>query len=228
MLVLGIDTASTGLGVAIAGPDGLIAETTLQTGLRHSSNLLPIVDRTLTTAGYTIGDVEAVAVTMGPGSFTAVRIGLNTAKGICLGRDLPLVGLSTLAAMAARFPSPGGEAMPVIPWLDARRREVYAGYYDTSGSHPRAIEPDVATSPTEWLDGHPGPGLFVGDGAVAYRQQITDRLGAEAVVAPLWAACTSAAACSVWGRELALDGVTTDPDEVAPMYLRRPQAFDSR
>ena len=227
VIVLGIDSATPGLGVALAGPDGLLAEMTLQVGLRHSQGLLPTVESLLDRAESTVADLGAVAVTIGPGSFTAVRIGLNTAKGLCMGLGLPLVGLSTLAVSAARFTGLLGDTpMPVAPWLDAKRREVYAGYYDIAGPRPRPLEPDSVVAPESWLADHPGPALFVGDGARAYRREIVERLGSRARFAP---ACTLDAAAGVvacWGRERALRGETLDPTHAAPLYVRRPQALE--
>jgi len=225
MVVLGIDTATPGLGVALANDEGLIAEATVQIGLRHAQGLLPTVEWLLATSGLSVDDLGAVAVTIGPGSFTAVRIGLNTAKGLCMGRNLPLVGISTLAAMAARFPCC---SLPVVPWLDAKRREVYAGRYDTSGPYPIAREADTVASPAQWLQDHPEPALFVGDGATVYGHLIRERLGEAAYIAPAWTPLASAAAVAVWGRERALRGETMNPDDAAPVYIRRPQAIMDR
>ena len=222
MIVLGIDTATPGLGVALAGPEGLIAEAMVGTGLRHAQGLLPAVEWLLGTSEMSVQDLGAVAVTLGPGSFTAVRIGLNTAKGLCMGRNLPLVGISSLAAAAARHPQC---AWPVVPWFDAKRKEVYAGRYDTSGPYPRALEPDDVIAPDLWLARHPGPALFVGDGAVLYRDLITSRLGDKAHLTPAWEPLASAGVVAVWGRERAIRGEVLDPDQAAPVYLRRPQAL---
>lgn len=225
MIVLGIDTATPGLGVALAGPDGLIAEATVQIGLRHAQGLLPAVEWLLRTAERTTDDVDAVAVTIGPGSFTAVRIGLNTAKGICMGRGIPLVGIPTLAALAARCPA---SALPVVPWLDAKRHEVYAGCYDTTGPRPVAAEPDAVIAPGDWLDAHPSPALFLGDGASCYAGLIRERLGDQAAFAPDWVPLASGGVVATWGREFALAGKTIAPDDAAPLYLRRPQAVEIR
>jgi tRNA threonylcarbamoyladenosine biosynthesis protein TsaB len=222
MIVVGIDTATPALGVGLAGETGLIAETTLNLGLRHAQGLLPTLESLLKTADLTVGDLGAVAVTIGPGSFTAVRIGLNTAKGLCLANGLPLVGISTLAAMAARFPSC---SLPVAPWLDAKRGEVYAGRYDVSGARPVALEPDAAVPPVQWLELHPGPALFVGDGAALYGDLIRERLGQTARFAPPWTPLASGGIVAVWGRERALAGQHVEPDSAAPAYLRRPQAL---
>ena len=177
----------------------------------------------LRRAELTVEDLGAVAVTIGPGSFTAVRIGLNTAKGLCMGRDIPLVGISTLAAAAGRLPH---ARWPVVVWLDAKRREVYAGYYDTSGAHPVALEPDAVIAPEAWLDAHEGPALFVGDGARVYRELIVARWGERAHFAPDWVPMASAAVVALWGRERARAGDVLDPESATPVYLRRPQALE--
>jgi len=98
--------------------------------------------------------------------------------------------------------------------------------YDTSGEFPRSIEPDAVIRPESWLAEHTGPALFLGDGALAYRELIQDRLGDAARIAPAWIPDASAAAVAVWGRKRALDGDVVDPDSVSPVYLRRPQALE--
>ncbi len=224
MIVLGIDTATPGLGVALAGPDGLLVELSANVGLRHAQGLLPAVERALADAELGVEHVEAVAVTIGPGSFTSVRIGLNTAKGLCMAREIPLIGISTLAAAAGRIPFAD---FPVVPWLDAKRREVYAGVYDTSTGFPKSIESDSVIAPAEWLDRHDGPAVFLGDGAQVYRDVIIERLGNAARFAPDWIPAASAGVVAVLGRQMALAGETIDVDAAAPVYLRRPDAKTS-
>ncbi len=221
MTVLGIDSATPGLGVALAGPEGLIAETTIHVGLQHSQTLLPAAEWLLETVGAGTRDIEGVAVTIGPGSFTAVRIGLATAKGICMASGIPLACVSTLAASAARH---AWVSLPVVPMLDAKRREVYVGLYDVSTGEPVAVEPDTVVSPQDWLEGHKGEALFCGDGALAYRDLITEKLGAKAHFTPSWLPLASAGVVAVLGRQKILKGETIQPDAATPVYLRRPQA----
>ncbi|OQB40978.1 MAG: tRNA threonylcarbamoyladenosine biosynthesis protein TsaB [Candidatus Latescibacteria bacterium ADurb.Bin168] len=221
MTVLGIDTATPGLGVALAGPDGLIAETTIHIGLQHSQTLLPAVEWLLETVGSNTREIDGVAVTIGPGSFTAVRIGLATAKGICVAGGIPLACVSTLAASAARH---AWLSFPVVPMLDAKRREVYVGLYDVSTGEPVAVEPDTVVSPHDWLENHTREALFCGDGALAYRDLITEKLGAKAHFAPPWVPLASAGVVAVLGRQKMLRGEIVEPDAATPVYLRRPQA----
>ena len=221
MIVLGIDSATPGLGIAIAGPDGIIVEVSESVGLRHSQGLLPTLQWALDEAGLTVGDLDAVATTIGPGSFTSVRIGLNTAKGLCMSREIPLAGISTLEAMAGRFPFAG---VPVAPWLDAKRSEVYAGLYDLSTGVPVPLDADTVAAPADWLARHEGPAIFVGDGATAYAGIIHEAIGDAARIAPPSIPMASAGVVAILGRARALTGDTIDVDAAAPVYLRRPDA----
>ncbi len=225
MIVLGIDTATSGLGVSVAGDEGIIVEMSENTGLRHSQGLLPATERALSSAGLTVSDLDAVAVTLGPGSFTSVRIGLSTAKGLCMARDLPLVGISSLAARAARTPF---SELPVVVWLDAKRDEVYTGTFDTSDGNPREISAETVVAPAEWLEKDPVPALFAGDGAIAYHSDIVARLGESARFAPAWTGTPCAGVVAVLGREKAIEGDTLSVGDAAPAYLRRPYAVAQR
>jgi tRNA threonylcarbamoyladenosine biosynthesis protein TsaB len=229
MIVLGIDTATNGLGVALAGPDGTISETTTDIARQHSQGLLPTVEWLLQHSNLTLDDLDAVAVTVGPGSFTAVRIGVNTAKGLCMALDLPLVGFSALEAASGRIPCAD---RPVAVWFDAKRSEVYSGLYDTSGGHPVSLLDDEVGSPADMLERYvsktPNGSIFVGDGVDVYRSVIEERMGSTAQFAPAWLPAASAAVVAYLGRIHALAGDTISADDAAPVYLRRPQAVVQR
>jgi tRNA threonylcarbamoyladenosine biosynthesis protein TsaB len=224
-LTLGLDAATSDLGIAIVGSDGLVCELTLQGRLMHSEGLLPSLDDLLTRTHHTVEDIGGVAVTLGPGSFTSVRIGLATAKGICLGRDIPLAGISALRAASARFPF---SSHPVATWFDARREEVYAGLYDTSTGTPVSIEDDAVVDARAWLESHTGQYVFAGDGASAYSEIIREIKGDEVLIAPNWVPGPCAGAVAAIGRKMIERGETIPVDDVAPVYLRRPEAVRKR
>ena len=125
-LMLALDTASPTGSVALVQGECLLGESLLNLKTTHSERLLGVVDRLLEGLGCTLDQLDALAVVRGPGSFTGLRVGMATAKGLALALELPLVGISSLAALAANAPF---ARMPVCALLDARKDEVYAGLY---------------------------------------------------------------------------------------------------
>ena len=122
MRVLAIDTSSSALGAAIADEQGIIGEFGLHTGRQHSEALLPLLQSLLQAAGLSLADMDAFGVTIGPGSFTGLRIGLATVKAWAQALDKPVVAVSSLEALALTAAEAG---MLVCPTLDARRDELY-------------------------------------------------------------------------------------------------------
>ena len=161
LYTLGINAASEGFGVALAGPDGLLAETVMKSGMQHSERLLPEIQHLMASSGLAVDALGAIAVTIGPGSFTSIRIGLSTAKGLCLALGIPLVPVSSLLATAAQLPF---AEYPVVTWLDAKRRQIYAATFDTSQGtlEPRQLGAETVAEPREWLDRCSGSALVCG------------------------------------------------------------------
>ena len=126
MLILGIESATPVASVALADEKGLLGEINLNLGLTHSEQLLPTIDTLLKECRRSLGDVEAIAVSAGPGSFTGLRIGMATAKGLAQGGGQRLVAVPTLEAMARQLM---GLSYLVAPMQNARRNQIYAGLY---------------------------------------------------------------------------------------------------
>jgi tRNA threonylcarbamoyladenosine biosynthesis protein TsaB len=213
-VILGIDTATASTAVAVAGPGHEVEKRDdPPAGERpgHASRLLALV-------GEAVGDWEAItriAVGIGPGGFTGLRIGIATARALAQARDLPLVGVSSLAALAAAAgrDAPGGAKQdgPVVAVIDARRGEVFA-------ASPRAFEP-VALAP-EALAARIEPGsLAVGDGAVRFRAEL-ERAGA--VVPADGSPLHRVSALEVCRLGAAAE--PTDRDALLPDYRREPDA----
>jgi tRNA threonylcarbamoyladenosine biosynthesis protein TsaB len=164
MKLLAIDTSTLTAGVA-AWDDRLVAERR-QRVTTHSEALMGMVDAVLTEAGWARGAIDGVVCAAGPGSFTGLRIGLATAKGLCFALGKPLALISSLEALAARAPE-GSRACAV---LDAHKDEVYAAEYTISDGQPRSIGPELVLSPAQ-LSGRlldAGTLWLVGDGALRY------------------------------------------------------------
>ena len=126
MRVLGIDSATLVAGMAVVDGERVIVEGFLQTRKTHSERLLPLIDFWLREAELSLSDLDGIAVTLGPGSFTGLRIGLATAKGLALGAGKPLLGIPTLDALALNLTGVPGFICPI---LDARKSEVYTAVY---------------------------------------------------------------------------------------------------
>ncbi len=164
MKLLSLDSTGKTAAVAVSQGEQILAEGFADEGLTHSQTLLPLVDHTLKEAGLSIEEVEAFAVTNGPGSFTGLRIGCGLAKGLALGR--PCIAVPTLMAMAFNEEKSGRVAVAL---LDARCRQVYLGAYsfDEEG-RPTSVIPDQACSVEEaaaQIQALDRPAVLVGDGA---------------------------------------------------------------
>jgi tRNA threonylcarbamoyladenosine biosynthesis protein TsaB len=147
VIVLGIDTSTSIGSVAILRDDDVIADAT-GTAVHHGSDLLPMIDAACARAGIAPRELDAIAVGAGPGSFTGLRIGMATAKGIAFAAERPLWAVSSLAALAL----PEAQALPdalVVAVLDARRSEVYAGAYHKDGTSVSRIGDERVLAPSD-------------------------------------------------------------------------------
>src|SRR5919109_3236596 len=164
MRVLAVETSSRAGGVALLDGERLVAEYLLDVSATHSERLMAAVDRVLADARWTAGDLAGLAVAVGPGSFTGLRIAVSTVKGLALALGVPIAAVPTLDAMAAALP---WAALPVCPVLDARKGEVYAALYRWDGQGMRREWDYLALAPAALAARLREPVLVVGDGAPA-------------------------------------------------------------
>ncbi|MFA7691358.1 MAG: tRNA (adenosine(37)-N6)-threonylcarbamoyltransferase complex dimerization subunit type 1 TsaB [Candidatus Hydrogenedentes bacterium] len=193
----------------------------------HAEGLLSGTHQMLEAASCTLDDISYLAVASGPGSFTGLRVGLATWKGLAFALRLPLIAVPTLDAMARLVPLYDGIALPLI---DARMNEVFAAAYRYFSGTREKIISDAACSVEALitqLGEQPGPILFFGDGAERYASEIKNLLPSAHLVAP---ESTTPRADTVAAEAYALlqQGVETDPALAAPTYLRRSQAEQAR
>ncbi len=217
-LVLAFDTATPVGSVALVDEAHTLVSRYFDVGLQHSQRLFVEVEEALKVASCTFDQLSAIAVTIGPGSFTGLRLGLSAAKGFCLARDLPLVTVSTLEVLAGRLPF---AHCPVCPMLDARKGEVYTALYDTGTGRPRLLEAPRALAPQMLMAERADiPTLFTGDGALAYRELVA--ACPQALQAPFPCSRPEAAVLG-WLALARLDaGEVADLASVEPEYLRGP------
>ncbi|MFA7078279.1 MAG: tRNA (adenosine(37)-N6)-threonylcarbamoyltransferase complex dimerization subunit type 1 TsaB, partial [Syntrophomonas sp.] len=146
-MILAIDSSTPVAGVALLDEEKLIREEFVNYKLTHSETLMPMVDRILQACERSLADLTALAVTIGPGSFTGLRIGLAAIKGLSLAARLPVVGVSTLDVIAHNIVY---SDTLVCPLLNARRQEVYTAFYDNRGLFPRRLSDEIACAPRDF------------------------------------------------------------------------------
>ncbi|NJD55764.1 MAG: tRNA (adenosine(37)-N6)-threonylcarbamoyltransferase complex dimerization subunit type 1 TsaB [Nitrospirae bacterium] len=221
MKILAIETSTMLGGVAIADEGGLIAEVRLNVRTTHSERLMTAVDYALQQSDMALAGIDAVAVASGPGSFTGLRIGLSTAKGLCYAADKPLVLVPTLEAFAWNFPCC---AHPVCIMLDARKGEVYAAKFQWERDKFTTLVSAVSTRPEDFLRECRGPIVLAGEGVLRYRELIVSALGERAVIAPSPAMVPSPSNVARLGLQKALCSEFADAAAAEPVYVRRSEA----
>ncbi len=228
-LVLAVESATSRLSVALLRGESLLAEGSPDVPGRHAERILPLVHAVLEEAGCCASDPDAFAVSIGPGSFTSLRVGLATVKGLAFGSGRPVVAVPTLEALAFATLS-SGSPLPRVPLIDARRGEAYAAVFDVENGELAARVPDGLFSPAELAAVLPGSCLLVGEGAAIFGAELQALAGAGVELpASLEPDALAARAESV--ARLALlrlrAGDVAD-SLLAPRYVRRAEAEVTR
>ncbi|GEA14085.1 MAG: tRNA threonylcarbamoyladenosine biosynthesis protein TsaB [Moorella sp. (in: firmicutes)] len=219
MLVLGLDSATQVAGVALIDGDRLVAELFFNTRKNHSQRLLPMIAALLREAGVKLADLDGLAVALGPGSFTGLRIGLATVKGLAHAARKPVAGIPTLDGLAWNAWEVPGLVCPV---LYARRQEVYTALYRWQEGELCRLTPYQAVDPcllVESLKSYTMPVYFLGDGVAPYRE-VWQQLGPRARFLPSTSALPRAAQIARLGRERLLAGQADNLFQLKPLYLR--------
>lgn len=228
MKILAIDSSGLVATVAIVTEETVLAEYTVNFKKTHSQTLLPMLDEISKMVELNLSEVDAIAVAAGPGSFTGLRIGSATAKGLGLALDKPIIPIPTLEGMAYNF---HGTDKLICPMMDARRNQVYTGLYESKGYELRTILPQTALSIEEIIENLNSYGrevLLLGDGSTAYREILTEKLTVPYRFAPIHLSRQRAGALGA----LAILYYKSDRMETAtehePVYLRLSQAERER
>lgn len=225
MRILAIEASARVAGVAFLENGRILAEQMVNGPLTHSETLMPMVESVVELAGKTPEDIEYIAVTCGPGSFTGLRIGAATAKGLALGLQVPVVAVSTLEAAAynARL-WPG----LVVPVMDARRGQVYGAVYEKGEvlRQPEAVSPEELAN---WLAGQEKDCLFVGDAADLYSDFFKERLGERwNIAAPCHKDLRAGVLAALAESKLKAGEESVSGSALELEYLRKPQAERER
>lgn len=220
MLILGIETATERVSVAIGGHEGVIGLFEVTKGRRHAETLVPAIDFTLRQAGIDLEEISVVAVDVGPGLFTGMRVGLASATSIAQALRIPMIGISSLDLLA--FTQQHADKI-IVPVIDARKSEVfYAMYRPVPGGVQRVVEPQVGSVDDLVADlmARSDDSLLLGDGSRRYRDEIIEgfrcQIGGDdhPSAAPLVQLAHAKALREDW----------VQPRDIEPIYLREPDA----
>jgi tRNA threonylcarbamoyladenosine biosynthesis protein TsaB len=233
MKILAIETSTLLGGVAVSDDSsGMIAEVRLNVKSTHSERLMTEIDHLLKRSGLQVSDIDVFAVSIGPGSFTGLRIGVSTVKGFSFATGKPVVTVPTLEAFAWNFPF---SRYPVCTLLDARKKEVYAALFQwVDGGFARLIG-ETSTKVDMLLEKIKagevkGDGrllekiVFAGEGTLLYRKEIADALGERAIFAPPDKMVPSPSVVASVGLRKALREEFAEPVSLVPLYIRRSEA----
>jgi len=220
MLILGIETSTKTCSIALADGKKVRDEISLHLGLSHSERIIPLLDEILKRNGMAIKDVNGIAVSIGPGSFTGIRVGVSTARGLAQSLNIPLAGIPSLDGLAF---GTGTSGEVVCPMIDALRREIYTALYKGR----KRLTAHQLIGIEKWLEilkDKKETILFLGDPVDIYENLIKDFLKNRAKIVEKDKRYPSAARIAELGLEKLVSGEGKKYDEVFPLYIRRPEA----
>ena len=222
MIVLSIDSSSKVATVAILKDDVLLGEYILNDKREHSVILVPLIENLLKECNLTIDDIDGYVVSKGPGSFTGLRIGMATIKGMSFGNNKPYISISSLDALAYNLISFNGIICPI---MDALRENVYTTLYKNNNDNLEKIMDYTAMDIDKLVDLLKNKNedvIFVGDGVYKHKQYICDNFS-KAHFAPTHLNIIRASSLGELGLQLLKDGFCVDSNS-SPIYLKKPQA----
>lgn len=232
MKILALDSSGLVAGVALIQDDTLVAEYSTNYKKTHSQTLLPMLDEVKKMVELDLSSIDVIAVAAGPGSFTGLRIGSATAKGLGLALGKPIAAVPTVDALAMNL---YGSDKLICPMMDARRSQVYTGIYafeKKEGSYVLDAQLKQCALPVEELaeklNGFGREVIFLGDGVPVYHNILEEKLNVPYSYAPASCNRQRAASVGVLGAEYAKAGKLVAADAFAPEYLRMSQAERER
>ncbi len=221
MKILSIDTSTTTCTVGLVDGNDVRAESVDHSGRTHARHILGMIDDTVNRSDMALEDVDGFGVVTGPGTFTGLRIGISTVQGMAYALSKPVAGVTSLDALAAQAKT----GVPhICPMVDARRHEVYYGFYEL---HPQGLKqkgPHQVASPVALLEQIQKPCFFLGTGAKLNRQHIVDSLGSLATFSDDGMDSIQSAVIAKLVREYFQNAKRQQLPVVSPYYIRRPDA----
>ena len=221
MKILAVDTATKSCSVAIVDKESLLAEMTVVNEQTHTKHLLEMISLVIKHSGLNLSDLNGFAVTLGPGSFTGLRIGISSIKGFAAAQGKPIAGVSSLDALARQV---SFSPHLICSLIDARRDEVYSSKYRYKDENLIKEGEERAVSPGDTLDEINEPCIFVGSGAVLYRNMINDKLGEYAYFAQAYENTIRASTVARLSMDRFEIDDTDDVEMFVPNYIRKSNA----
>lgn len=230
MKILAIETSTYSGSIAVVSEDSILGEYYFNAGPAHAEKLVPSIDWLLSELNMEKSDLTGVAVSSGPGSFTSLRVGISTAKAICYTLGIPLVGVSSLKVLAMNLPFAHFNICPVI---DARKGEVFTALFRSVNGEIERLTEDMVISPEKLADIIKDNTIFVGDGALLYRDYLEDNLVDGIMFSPFnlnapKASNVALAEIYKFKEGLDSDDIHNQVMNMAPHYLRKSEAEISK
>jgi tRNA threonylcarbamoyladenosine biosynthesis protein TsaB len=219
MKILGLDTATLCGSLGIIDDDEVVAEYALRREETLSARLLPAIQTLLAEARLDLHEIDGIAVSLGPGSFTGLRVGLSAVKGLALATEMPVAGIPTLDALACNLPF---TPYQICPLLDARKGQIYTALYkNRAGGLHEQVTPYQVLSPAALIEAIPHQEtVFLGDGVEVCRELITQQLAEKALFAPLHLGFLRGTTVAELGLRRILRGERDDISSLVPIYVR--------
>lgn len=225
MRILGIDSSGLVASVAVVDDDVLLGEFTTDYKKTHSTTLMPMLDELIQMLGIEMSSIDAIATAAGPGSFTGLRIGAATVKGLAYALGVPVIAVPTVDAIAYNL---YGAKRLICPLMDARRQQAYSGLYRFSETNKFIVkkeqEPEAIADIIERINSEDEPVTFLGDGVPVFKDFIEEKARVDFDFAPAFCNRQRAGAVACLGRHYFDKEFYTSAEEFRPVYLRKSQA----
>ncbi|MGA1865272.1 MAG: tRNA (adenosine(37)-N6)-threonylcarbamoyltransferase complex dimerization subunit type 1 TsaB [bacterium] len=222
MLALGIETATWMGSIALVDDrEGVLGELNIKSASSHSERLIPSIDMLFKETKKHLEECEVICVSIGPGSFTGLRIGLATAKGLAFAADKPIVGISTLEILARGIPF---ARFPICPIIDARKKEVFTSIYKWHDFDITRLEPEMAIKPDSLIRMITEPTIFVGNGLFPYGDAIRNKLKSKALFVSEANNFPRASILAESGIKRLTKKMVSSPEDLVPVYIRPSEA----
>lgn len=221
MRILAVDTTTTSCSVAIVDQTSLLSEFTIDREETHSKHLMDMIKAVMRMAGLNFSDLDGFAVTRGPGSFTGLRIGISTIKGLVVASEKPVVGISSLETLAFQV---SYSRDLICPILDARKGEVYFSRYRFLNGHLKKQTKERVAPPDKAVDDLNESCLFVGNGALLYKEMILEKMGEFASFAPMIQNTIRASTIAYLSMAKFENNDTDEIEKILPYYIRKSDA----
>lgn len=224
MKILSIESATVTASCAVSQDDKILGEYTLSHKKTHSEKLMPLIEELLEGLGLKIHDIDLVAISEGPGSYTGLRIGAAIGKSLAFAANIDIVAVPTMKSLAANVYN---EGKLIVPIMDAKAGRIYTGIYKWLGGECIDVLeqfPSNIGDLVEILNNYQEPIIFVGDGSVNYRDDLKDKLNREVSFAPETFNYLKASTLAFIAYRMGVQGNTMPAKDFKPKYLRLSQA----